>query len=615
MSKSIDKKVTFSDTSKHTLNTEVDNAPSLSPAEDSKSQNGGARSRRRGSSFLLEYSVDYKGQNESIGVILCLRHERFKNKTIYTAFVDCLKTYVLTSFNNASDIIKILEELKDPKPGIESNEPKDLEGSDATSEVKKWKKQAEVRKFYQRLTDLDNNQETLYGVIWGQCSNRLQELIKANDEFTARSKSFDCIWLLKQCKMISAGVDAKANKHSTLVKALTALCNIRQGKTESNDSFRKRVDAYALTLKLSGGEHIMCSPTLIKASNKKEPTEDKIEVEEDKFKAMLMILCANHIRYGALQKSLFEGVYKGRDEFPTTITMAYDLLQNIAGDVTSYTRVQNQGRRRFNFGRNNRNNSNVTFTQKSSNEEVVPGIDGHVYPRITCHNCGKKGHFCDKCNVVAGTSKNNKVTLAHFSLTQGGLEIIDKSWVLLDTGLTVSVFCNRDLVSNVNLCEPGQGITVITNGGLQSFEEEADANLLPIKVHFNPDLLANILSMSDVANLPGACVTMDSSMERAILLHYNGEVIRFNECADGLYAWIPEVNSVHNPNTPITAYSTSLTQTVAYNKSLFSNKDVKKADAARRVQHVIGWPGDQQFQNILSKNLINNCASTVDDAH
>ena len=256
---------------------------------------------KKGHSFLSEYSYEYKGQNEAIGAILGLRHEHFKHKSIYTAFVDRLKTYVLTTFDNASNILVVIEDLKDPKPDIEKEEPKDLEGSDATSEVKKWKKQAEVRNYYQRITNLQNNQETLYRVIWGQCSNGLQEVVKANDEFLKKSKDFNCIWLLKQCKMISAGVNAKANKHSTLVKALTGLCNIKQGETESNNSFRKRVDAYALTLKLSGGEHIMCSPTLIKAVNKQKPSDEEIQVEEDKFKAMLMVLRADPTRYGALQ--------------------------------------------------------------------------------------------------------------------------------------------------------------------------------------------------------------------------------------------------------------------------------------------------------------------------
>ena len=574
------------------------------------------RDQRQGPGFLSEYSVDYKGQNYSVGVVLALRHERFKHKGVYTSFVDQVRTYILENYDNVSDILTILDQLTDPKSDIEKTEPKDLEGKDVNSEVKKWKKQAEVRKYFQRLTDLENNQEKLYGLVWGQCSNRLQELIKADEEFEEKSRAYDYIWLLKKCKMILSGVDEQANKYSTLIKALTSLCTIRQGESESNDSFRKRVDAYVLTLKLLGGEHILWSPQLIKSNNKKDPSKDEIEVEEDKFKAMLMILRADHIRYGALQESLFQGVYKGRNDFPQTITKAYDLLQHIASEVPSYTRTQSTGRRCFGLGRgSNRSFTNVTFTQRtSSNDDVVTGIDRKVFPCIMCHNCGKKGHFRDKCNVVAGKAKQTKVTLAHFTLTQKGLEIINKDWVLLDTGLTVSVFCNKDLVHNIWDCKLGQGITVITNGGSQSFHQEAEAKLLPITVHFNEDSLANILSLSDVANLPGARITMDSLVERSILLHFQDKTIKFIECAEGLYVCNMK-NNTFNINTKVTNYSPSLIQTVDSNKAMFTKRDVIKADNARRLQHIIGWPSDTQFQNIISNNQIINCDTSIDNIH
>ena len=183
----------------------------------------------------------------------------------------------------------------------------------------------------------------------------------------------------------------------------------------------------------------------------------------------------------------------------------------------------------------------------------------------------KKGHFRDKCNVVAGKARDTKVTLAHFTLTQKGLEIMNKDWILLDTGLTVSVFCNRNLVHDIHDCKPGDGITVLTNGGSQTFDQEAEANILPIAVHFNKDLLTNILSLSDVANLPGARVTMDSALEHSILLHFQDKVIKFVECAEGLYVCNTKDNNFNN-NSPVTNYSTSLVHTVAENKALFTKK-------------------------------------------
>ena len=158
-----------------------------------------------------------------------------------------------------------------------------------------------MKQHIKRVLTLKNNKETLYGVLWGQFSHGLQESLKTEEVFEAKSKDFDCVWLLEKAKLVSSGVDSRANKHATLVKALTSLCNIKQGSSETNDSYRKRINAYALTLKLAGGEHVLWSPTLIEKTDKtKPPTDDDKKKEIEKFKAMLMILCADSGRYGHL---------------------------------------------------------------------------------------------------------------------------------------------------------------------------------------------------------------------------------------------------------------------------------------------------------------------------
>ena len=84
---------------------------------------------------------------------------------------------------------------------------------------------------------------------------------------------------------------------------------------------------------------MLWSPDLIKMTNGKVgPTDKEIDTDTDTFKAMVMILRADVGQYANLQKTLFEGVYKGRDEFPTTVTAAYDLLQYFFSDITSYSR-------------------------------------------------------------------------------------------------------------------------------------------------------------------------------------------------------------------------------------------------------------------------------------
>ena len=368
--------------------------------------------------------------------------------------------------------------------------------------------------------------------------------------------------ILEKLNLVSAGVDKKANKYSTLVRAITAFVTIRQGQSESNDSFRKRIETNTVTLELAGGGHILYSPKISEAADKNSPKDDKKEVEIQRFKAMIMILRADPARYGSLQESLFEGVYKGRDEFPETLTAAYDLLQRIANDFTIYT----TGSSRFSKFklRAQKKLGAISFLQSGTNEsdELVPGRDGKIHPKIICHNCHKAGHYSKQY-------PHNKKQFAHFTLTQNKMQVVNKHWLLLDSCSTVSVCCNPDMVQHIRKCAPGQGITVLTNGDSQSFNKTADLNCLPIKVHYNSESMAIILSLLDVANLEGARITMDTDVERAIILHYNGQTLKFKECIDGLY--YIDARNMNKDKTHITNYS-SFTSTVAANKKMFKKR-------------------------------------------
>ena len=122
------------------------------------------------------------------------------------------------------------------------------------------------------------------------------------------------------------------------------------------------------------------------------PSDEEVEDEVQKLKAMLMILRSDQVRYGDLQDSLFEGMYKGRDEFSLTVVEAYDLLQRISNDAFQHHQgFGNKTRQRY-FFKKNRCVGNISFAQKGTKEEAVPGNDGILHPNIKCHNCHQFGH-------------------------------------------------------------------------------------------------------------------------------------------------------------------------------------------------------------------------------
>lgn len=333
--------------------------------------------------------------------------------------------------------MSLLELCKDPSNDIIKEQQKDLNSS-GEDDVAKWMLREQVKQYYNRLLALQQNKQKLYGILWGQSSSGLQEVIKADEEYADKSSKFDCIWLLEKLNLVSAGVDKKANKYSSLVRAITAFVTMRQGPTKSNDSFQKRVEANAISMELAGGSHIMFSPQIATIADKTSGAS-KEEKEKNRFKAIIMILRADPGRYASLQESLFKGVYKGRDEFPETPTEAYDLLQRISSDISLYTTGTTRfGRFRF---RNRHKVGMVSFMQQGSkgSKHLTPDRDGKVHPEIKCHNCGREGHYANQCD-------KNKVQFAHFSLTQNKLQIINKHWLLLDSCLTVSVCTNPELV-------------------------------------------------------------------------------------------------------------------------------------------------------------------------
>ena len=90
-------------------------------------------------------------------------------------------------------------------------------------------------------------------------------------------------------------------------------------------------------------------------------------------------------------------------------------------------------------------------------------------------------------------------------------------WLLLDTCFTDSVGNNSELVSNIQDCSHNNTSTVLTNGGSQTFSKLASLKKIPIDIHFDFDFMANILSLKDIALIPGARILGDSKKEREII--------------------------------------------------------------------------------------------------
>ena len=57
-----------------------------------------------------------------------------------------------------------------------------------------------------------------------------------------------------------------------------------------------------------------------------EPMHYRRNAEKYRFESVCFVLRADESRYADLLEELINGVYKGRDEYPTTVSDDYELL-------------------------------------------------------------------------------------------------------------------------------------------------------------------------------------------------------------------------------------------------------------------------------------------------
>jgi hypothetical protein len=340
------------------------------------------------------------------------------------------------------------------------------------------------------------------------------------------------------------------------------------------------------------------------------------------YLAVAFIFNSDRNRFGRLLENLENDFLLGDDNYPKTVTSAYNLLTNFKEDQRNMLRGPS--------------NDGVSFNTIGEEEEsavepaVVLATNGaaknqNEFPHITCHRCDKKGHYASACAeerqtstqmLMAGVNSGEfdssptgesfmfhtrgevKHTSVTLNIKQNGP--VSSSWILLDNQSTVDVFHNGNLLENIR---PADGhMDIHCNAGVTSTNLVGD---LPGygEVWYHPGGIANILSLSRVKNRGHRVIYDSHDGNEFRVSRKNGTTRVFKESSRGLYFM--------DTNTDETG--TVLVNTVEGNKSNFSNADYSRAVLARQIQKTIGRPSNRTFIDIVEKNLLVNCPITRRD--
>ena len=157
----------------------------------------------------------------------------------------------------------LIQYLKYPKyfSGVNNN-PKYLNADKARSEAEKEILTEILRHYIEREERISSSMNIIYGIIWVQCTPGIKSVLKSNEEYLTKSKTFESLWLMRDTKKTTTGIELKLNKYVSLYHTIKNFMNMKHGKAEPNNVFKLHFDNVYDAMELAGGDNILRSEQL-----------------------------------------------------------------------------------------------------------------------------------------------------------------------------------------------------------------------------------------------------------------------------------------------------------------------------------------------------------------
>lgn len=601
----------------------------------------GGRSDSNGPNTRTPTVPIFKGNTKEMNGHVFQVHNECVDPRQFDKTMEALNEYAMKTYDLPGDLLTFFKDLSVPTIPRVPNLPKEITDSTGAIvqsgpddfDLRVWKNA--VDDYCKRSAKIHQNLVSLYAVAWGQCSEAMKAKLQSHDLFIEKDQVADCSWLLKEIKAITFRFEGQRLIFLSLDDAHSDFRATQQGTNESLTDYLHNFKSKIDVLEHYGGSYGI-DEGLIQASQKiPGAPSDKVALMKytrGRALAIAFLKRADPTRYGTLWADLENQFSRGTDQYPMDLTGAYNLLLTYKRPPTQ-TKPPPQ--------RVSPNVPAVSVTNQAPNAELgmtfaqtaatVAGTDGALHRRITCFKCDQAGHYANVC--PNNTTEHDKaVQLVQqvpqardhvigspnplgFSFTQPTVATIPRSWVLLDSESTVSVFNNPALLKNIR--RSATTVTVLTNGGAQVSSFVGDIPNFG-QVWYNPSSIANILSLASVRKV--CRITMDTAVDASFTVHKkDGSCMVFCEYHSGLYYHdtslpVSAVTTQSNASTSATVINYTLINSVAHNKTMFTRREIEGADSARELYKKIGRPSERFFQHILSQQMIHNCPVTADDA-
>ena len=157
------------------------------------------------------------------------------DKQQFTKTLEALEVYINKTVDYPKDMSSLCKSFKI----TEVAEPKDLTEAEKKSETKKLIWKTKVQTYVRRTEIQEKNCQSIFSVIWGQCSVAMRNKLESLPQYEERSEENDCAWLLIEIKGITLNFEGTRYVFLSIDDAKTAYYGYVQPKHQPLSEYLK----------------------------------------------------------------------------------------------------------------------------------------------------------------------------------------------------------------------------------------------------------------------------------------------------------------------------------------------------------------------------------------